>query len=102
LADRGDGCGFAATVYPIVASPCPEVAPEIDTQPAPTLKDQVQSRDAPIVSVPLPPDAANDVGDPPALTWHFCSEGAVGVVDVWADVHDHAPAPSASAASAAK
>ena len=100
LADRGDGCGFAATEYDIAASPCPDCAPDTDTQLASTLKDQVQSRDAPIVSVPLPPEAANDAGDPLTLTWHLSVDGAVVVVDVWDDVQPHAP--NASAAIAAR
>jgi len=37
----------------------------------------VQSRGAETVSEPEPPPAANVVGDPAAVTWHFAVVGAV-------------------------
>lgn len=67
-AARADGTVLRATVYGIDASPLPFVEPDSAIQFACGETDQVQSREADTVNVPLPPVAVNCIGLAAALT----------------------------------
>src|SRR5215831_9650093 len=74
---RGAGVGFALTVYAIDALPCPLLSPEIDTHDEPLTTVHGQSRVVDTVTVPEPPDDANDAGAFESWTLHRASVGAV-------------------------
>lgn len=67
-AARDEGTVLRATVYETDASPFPFGVLASATQLACDDTDQVQSREADTVSVPLPPLAPNCMGDAEALT----------------------------------
>jgi hypothetical protein len=60
--ERADGTGFSATLNDTVASPWPLWPPAIVTHGVSVAIDHVQSRAAPIVTVPAPPPAGNVAG----------------------------------------
>jgi hypothetical protein len=60
---RALGSGFAATVYPTWASPCPLVGPASAIHDTCVDAVHVQSRSTPSVSVPDPPCAPKDCGE---------------------------------------
>jgi hypothetical protein len=60
-ADRGEGTGFAATLYAMLASPWPLAAPTA-SHDALLATDHVQSRSVVIVKDPLPPGEGRTFG----------------------------------------
>src|SRR5690242_2269067 len=99
-AARAAGTGLRAIVYESDASPLPfGVAPSA-IQFACADTDQVQSRAADTVNVPVPPVSLNCIGVATAFTWHLLAEGAVALVDV--DVHAAAAARQAAPAAASR
>jgi hypothetical protein len=97
---RGDGTGFAATEYGTTASPCPLLAPAIETHVASDVIAQVQSRVVEMLSDPLPPLAANDAGVLPSVVEHLPALGPATEVEVELQAAARKASPSASAAVA--
>lgn len=93
---RVAGSVFSAIRYPTVPSPWPSRADVSVIHPAELDADHAQSRATAMVTVPVPPDAPNEVEELLTVAWQRVSVGAVTLVSV------ELPHAAASAASSGR
>ncbi len=75
---------LAATANGKLPLPCPFVLPDKEIHEAAAEAAQVQSRSVFTVTVPLPPDAGNEAGEPDTATWQR-GGGSADVTEVAVD-----------------